>query len=241
MKCIILAAGYGTRLYPLTLAKPKAFVDINGKPLLDHITEKIDKIKHVNKIIIVTNNKFYSDFDEWKKEAPTKKPIVVINDNTNSNEERLGALGDLLFGMDAENVDEDIILVASDNLFDFDLQAMAGKPEKDLVGVCKLDKDVIRKKYGVLELEENGKIIGFQEKPAEPKTNLASTGIYIFRKETLPLIRKYREESQCMEGPGKFVEWLHNEKDVYGHIFKGRWFDIGSIEELEKAKKEFEG
>lgn len=239
MKAIILAAGYGTRLYPLTLDKPKAFVEVNGKPIIDYIIERVDEVEEVNKIFIVTNNKFFVAFEEWKEKAPTKKELIIVNDNTKSNEERLGALGDFLFVLDKERVEDDILLIASDNLFDFDLKEMvSGAEDKDMMGVYEINLNEIRK-YGVIEVDENKKIIGMQEKPQEPKTNLASTGIYLFRKETLHLMRKYKDEGGNIEGPGYFLEWLHKHKDIYGHLFKGKWFDIGNPEGLEMARKAF--
>jgi len=239
MKAIILAAGYGTRLHPITLDKPKAFVDVNGKPIIDYIIEKINEIEDVDEIFIVTNNKFFYSFEEWKDKTPTNKSLVIVNDNTNSNEERLGALGDLLFVLDKEKIEEDILLVASDNLFDFDLKEMVSRAEKkDMIGVYEIDSDEI-KKYGVIEIDDNNKIIGMQEKPQEPKTNLASTGVYLFRKGTLNLMRKYKDEGGNIEGPGYFLEWLHKHKDIYCHVFRGKWFDIGSLEVLERAKKAF--
>lgn len=240
MKAIILAAGYGTRLGDIAKDMPKAFVKINNKPIINYTIDKINEIPEIDKIIIITNNKFFSAFEEWKQEAKNEKPITIVNDNTNSNAERLGALGDLIFSFDAENIDDDILVLASDNLFDFNLKEFSEEnKDKDAVGVYEIPKEIIKNKYGVVELDDNGKMIGFQEKPSEPRTNFASTGIYLFKKQTLSLIRKYASEGHSLEGPGKLLEWLYKEKDVYGHIFKGKWFDIGSLEELEKAKNDF--
>lgn len=242
MKCIILAAGYGTRLGEKYKDIPKALIEVKGKPILDYIISKINEIVKVDKIIIITNNKFYDKFCEWRDREETKnltnKKIVIVNNGTNKNEERLGALGDLLFAINAENVNDDLLLIASDNLFDFDLRGLA-ESSRDVIGVCELPKEIISKKYGVIEIDKNNKIIGFEEKPIEPKTNLASTGIYIFKKETLPLIKKYRQEGHSLEGPGNFIEWLYKQKEVYAYVFKGKWFDIGNLEILEKARKEF--
>ncbi len=238
MKAIILAAGYGTRLGDVAKDFPKAFMKINNKPIINYALDRINEIPEIDKIIIITNNKFFSVFEEWKSQVLQEKPIVIVNDNTNSNEERLGALGDLIFAFDAENINNDILVLASDNLFDFNLREFSEK-NRDSVGVYELSKEIIKNKYGVVEIDENGKMIGFQEKPEIPKTNFASTGIYLFKKETIPLIRKYAKEGHSLEGPGKLLEWLYKEKDVYAHIFHGKWFDIGSLEELEKAKNEF--
>ena len=243
MKAMILAAGCGTRLVHIAKYIPKAFMKINNKPIINYIIDKINEIPEINQIIVITNNKFYSVFEEWQQhiqqEKGNEKTITIVNDNTNSNEERLGALGDLIFALDKINVD-DILVLASDNLFDFNLKELTENKGRDAVGVYELPKEIIKGKYGVVETDGNGKMIGFQEKPEMPKTNLASTGIYLFKKETLPLIRKYANGGHSLEGPGKLLEWLYKEKDVYAHIFKGKWFDIGSLEELEKAKKEFE-
>lgn len=239
MKAIILAAGYGTRLYPITLNKPKAFVDVNGKPIIDFIIEKVDAVKEVDKIIIVTNSKFFQLFEDWKWNAPTSREIAIVDDLTSSNEERLGALGDLLFALEHEKVKDDLLVISSDNLFDFDLRTIAHNPrENDLIGVYEIDTDEI-KKYGVVVLNDEHKVIEMQEKPSHPKSNLASIGIYLFRRETIPLMYRYKEEGGKMEGPGYFLEWLPRHKPVHAHIFKGKWFDIGSLEVLERAKKVF--
>lgn len=239
MKAIILAAGYGTRLHPITLNKPKAFVEVNGKPIIDFIIEGVDSVKEIDKIVIVTNSKFSLLFEEWRVSAPTAKEIAVVDDGTSSNEERLGALGDLLFALEQENVDDDLLIISSDNLFDFDLRTIAHNPHKDdLIGVYEIDTDEI-KKYGVAVLDKEGKVLELQEKPSHPKSHFASIGIYLFRKETIPLMYRYKKEGGKMEGPGYFLEWLPVHKPVFAHIFRGKWFDIGSREVLERAKKEF--
>ncbi|OYT41856.1 nucleoside-diphosphate-sugar pyrophosphorylase [Candidatus Pacearchaeota archaeon ex4484_26] len=246
MKAIILAAGYGTRLGKLGENKPKAFMEVGGKPIIDYIIEKVDKINEIDRIIIVTNNKFYSFFDEWKAKAPTEKSIEIINDNTNSNEQRLGAMGDLYFALekiygDVEKVNDDLLVLASDNLFDFNLEELIKQRGRNVVGIRQDKKENLKGKYGVIELDGQGKVIGFQEKPEQPKSEYASMGIYLFRKDTLPLLKKYKQEGRNMEGPGFFLEWLYKQKDVYGSPLKGKWYDIGSLEALEQAKKEFVG
>ena len=240
MKALILAGGYGTRLYPITVNIPKALVMVNNKPIIDYILEKINQLLEIDEIFIVTNNRFYPLLEEWAKTAPTKKTIKVLNDGTNTNEERLGALGDMMFGLEKAKINDTALIIASDNIFDFDLRKIMKEKDKDIVAVVEVNLEDI-KRYGVVELSDvNGKkLVGFEEKPAKPKTNLASTGVYIFQKETLQLVDMYKAEGNSMEGPGFFLQWLYKRKDVYACVYNGKWFDIGTIEMLVRANEEF--
>ena len=185
MKAIILCAGYSTRLYPLTLDKPKALLKIKGKSLLSNIIEKIPK--EIKDIIIVSNGKFYKNFLEWAEKY--ERQIKVLNDRTSSNETRFGGIGDLSFAIKKENINDDILVILGDNLFDFNLDDFIGyfeKHKKTLVGVYEFPHEEL-KKLGVVEVKNN-KIISFEEKPEKPKSSLASTGIYIFSKDDLKVV-----------------------------------------------------
>ena len=241
MDAIILAAGYATRLYPLTENTPKPLLNVAGKPIIEHIIGKLTQINSVNKIYIVTNDKFEQHFRKWLSNSSAENPIEIINDGTKSNEDRLGALGDIHHAITKKNLENDIIVVAGDNLFDMPLTDVANffKKKKSNVIVLHDVKDIeLAKHYGIVELKE-GVIVNFEEKPLRPKSTLASTGIYFFPKKTLPLIKKYIDQGNNPDKTGSFIEWLHKRDVVHSYITDKKWYDIGSIEQLERADKEY--
>ena len=244
MDAIILAAGYAIRLYPLTKDTPKPLLNIAGKPMIEHILEKLQQINDVDKICIVTNAKFERHFKEWLKDFDARKSIEIINDDTTSNEDRLGALGDLHFVINQKNLDNDLIVVAGDNIFEISLVEVANffKKRKSNVIVLHDVKDLeLAKHYGIVEIDNNNVVINFEEKPLSPKSTLASTGIYFFPKKTIGLIRKYVAQGNNTDKTGTFIEWLHKRNEVHSYITDKKWYDIGSLEQLEKANKYYKG
>ncbi|MAG08132.1 hypothetical protein CMO89_01560 [Candidatus Woesearchaeota archaeon] len=246
MKCILLAAGYATRLYPLTENQPKPLLKISGKPIIEHIIEKVDEIKEIDEIFIVTNNKFFEHFNEWNKGFSSRFKIKILNDGTLSNDDRLGAIGDLNFVIKTENINEDFLQISGDNLFQFGLKDMhKGFDEKKNISIALYDVRNIEeaKKLGICAVDENSKVIDFEEKPAEPKSTLCSIGVYFYPKATVELLNQYLTEGNSSDMPGKFMEWLHKRSHVHGFVFdkaEEKWFDIGSFEALEEAKREYE-
>lgn len=239
MDAIILAAGYATRLYPLTESMPKPLLSVAGKPIIEHIISKLDKINSVNKIYIVTNGRFEQHFKKWLAGFDAEKSIEIINDGTASNEDRLGALGDVHYVIVKKNLNDDLIVIAGDNLFELSLEDVANffKKKKSSVIVLYDVKDLeLAKHYGIVEVENNV-IVHFEEKPVAPKSTLASTGIYLFSKKTIPLIKKYIAQGNNLDKTGSFIEWLHKREKVYSYITDKKWYDIGNIEQLEKADK----
>lgn len=243
MKAMILCAGYSTRLYPLTLNTPKQLLEVGDKLMIDHIVEKVATLENVDEIIIVANNKFYEQFVEWSKTALTNKKITVINDGTNSNEERLGAVGDIYFAVDKLNINDHLLVIGGDNLFQFSLEQLYSffldKKSSVIAVYDLLDPKKLAKKFGVVELDKENKIIGFQEKPAEPKTSLASTACYVFSKNHLDLLKKCIEENKKPDNLGDFIRWLSSKEVIYGFTFTEPWIDIGSPEEYEEVQKQF--
>ncbi len=243
MDAIILAAGYATRLYPLTENTPKPLLKVAGKPMVEHIINKLEELDIINKIYIVTNDKFEQNFIEWLHNFDAKKPVEIINDHTKSNDDRLGALGDILYVIDTKKIDDDLAVIAGDNFFDFSLPDVIGLFQKRKSNIVVLHdvKDLeLAKQYGVVEVKD-GTVINFEEKPAQPKSTLISTGIYLFSKKTLSLIKKYIDDGNSPDKTGSFIEWLHKRDKVYAHVTDKPWYDIGDFEQLEKANKHYKG
>ena len=243
MEAIILAAGYATRLYPLTENTPKPLLNIAGKPLIEHIIRKLEEVNLVSRVYIITNERFEHQFKKWLSSFDGKKPIEIINDGTKNNEDRLGALGDIYFLINLRKVRDDILIVAGDNLFDLSLQDVVyffRKRKSNLIVLHDVKEIELAKKYGIVELEGTT-VINFEEKPAAPKSTLASTGIYLFPRRTLSLIEKYISQGNNPDKTGNFIEWLHKRDIVQSYVTDKRWFDIGSLEELEKVNKHYNG
>ena len=241
MDAIILAAGYAMRLYPLTENTPKPLLNVAGKPIIEHIIRKLEEIESINKIYIVTNDKFHQHFRKWLNNFESGKAIEVINDGTKSNEDRLGAFGDVYFVISSKNIDNDLIVVAGDNLFELSLREVANffRKRKSNVIVLHDVKDFeLAKHYGIVETS-NDIIVHFEEKPMSPKSTLASTGIYIFPKKTMELIKKYIAQGNNPDKTGSFIEWLHKRDKVHTYITDKKWYDIGTIEQLEKANRHY--
>jgi len=244
MKCIILAAGYATRLYPLTKNTPKPLLEVAGKVIVEHIISKVEELDCVDNIYIVTNDKFSQDFVDWLHDFDTKKAIEVINDGTKNNGDRLGALGDINYLINTKNVDDDVIVIAGDNLFELSLKEFVtifDEKKQNIVVLHDVKDMELAKYYGVAQIDENSTVVNFDEKPISPKSTLISTGIYLFPKKTLLLIRKYIDQGNNPDKTGDFIEWLHKRNTVYAYVTDKKWYDIGSLEQLEKADKNFKG
>lgn len=238
---IILCAGYGTRLYPLTKDTPKPLITIAGRPLVEHILEKINKLGAVSEITLVTNEKFYEHFDRWSRTYQHVKPTKVLNDKTTSNDDRLGAVGDLHLVINQLNIDDDILLVGGDNLFDFSLSELHNfslHKQSSVIALHDLrDTARVAKKYGVALLDNEQKILDFQEKPEEPQSTLAATLCYFLKKSDVQKVKQYMGESGTFDNAGDLIAWLSKQQPgVHGFTFSGYWFDIGSHESLAEAR-----
>jgi len=243
MKALILAAGYATRLYPLTLHQPKPLLEVGGKPIIEYILEKIDEISEIDQIYIVTNNKFKPHFDEWLNNYQNKKSIKILNDGTLSNDDRLGAVGDINFVIQNENIDDDLLVIAGDNIFDFSLTELTKiKNEKNasVMAVQDLkDPNLIANKFGNITLDQENKIVDFEEKPEYPKSSLAASATYLFTKDCLIEVNNLLRENPNLDAPGNLIKYLISKKSVYGYIVEGLWYDIGSLDQLKEADELF--
>ena len=240
IEALVLAAGYATRLHPLTEDIPKPLLKVAGKPIMEHIVHKFENL-NINKIYIVTNDKFYQNFSDWLHNFDAKTPIEIINDGTESNEGRLGAMGDIHFVVKNKNIKEDIVVIAGDNLFELSLQEAANifkKRGNNVIVLHDVKDKELAKHYGVVGVKDNV-VVDFEEKPVSPKSTLVSTGIYFFPKRTLDFIEKYISQGNNPDKTGDFIKWLHKRETVYAYITDKKWYDIGSFEQLEKANKHF--
>lgn len=238
MKVIIPAAGYATRLYPLTKDKPKALLDVQGKPIVTHIVNKIEEIEDVDEIFVITNELFFSKFEEWLDKLEHKLPIKILNDHTSSNDDRLGQMGDIQYVIDEEDINDDLLIIAGDNLFNFSLiPAYEFFKQKNKFVNALYDVGSIEsaKHLGTAITDKNSKIIMFEEKAEQPKTTNASLGIYFFTKSQISLIKKYIDEGNNADKIGYFLVWMLKFEELYGFVYKEKWFDIGWNESLEQA------
>ncbi len=242
MKAIIPAAGYATRLYPLTLDKPKHLLDINGKPMIEHIIKKILELRDIDEIFIVTNQKFFSIFKKWLDGFECETKIKLLDDNTTSNEDRLGQVGDIFFVIKKEKIKDSLLIIAGDNLFNFSLKDSYDefRNKNKVINALYDAKSVeVAKQQGIAIIDKNNKFIGFYEKPKNPKSTLISLGIYFFPKKEMRFLKEYAESGNDMDKMGYFMTWLLDKTEVYGHTYYEKWFDIGWPESLEQARREF--
>ena len=235
-----MAGGFAKRLWPLTKNRPKPLLPVGGKPIIQHIMEKLGELPDVNGIIISTNSRFEERFSEWLRSFPTGKETKIVAEPAQTEETKFGALGALKWLLEKENIREDVIVVAGDNLFEFSLRDFLEfyrKKKAPVVAFYDLKDTEAAKKFGIAALDENGRVISFEEKPEKPKSTLVSTGCYLFPKEVLEKISEYLSEGNNRDAPGHFVKWLSENTDVFGFKFEGKWFDIGSFESLQEANE----
>jgi glucose-1-phosphate thymidylyltransferase len=245
MNALILAAGYATRLYPLTLNKAKPLLEVGGKPIIEWLFDNLASVPTLQTTCIVTNDKFASDFQNWAnayQERHRGMKIKIINDGSKSDDDKLGAIGDINLVLMRENLTNDeLLVIAGDNLFQ--------QPLSDFVNVAKHLQATVAvhdvgnleamKKYGTVTVDTNGVITNFEEKPEKPKSTLAAVALYYYSREVLPLFTTYLAAGNNPDQPGLFLQWLYTRKPVNTFEIKGRWLDIGSKETLENADKIF--
>ena len=243
MKVIILAAGYATRLYPLTLTQPKPLLPVAGKPMIDYVLDNLAPIGGIERVYVVTNAKFTRHFQEWADgyraaHAETQLNFTIVNDGSTDDTNKLGAIGDIHFVLAREHLDDDIVVVAGDNLFSQRLDAFGqfcrqkNAPVLAVYDVGNLE-DI--KKYNAITLDGVGRITFFEEKPKQPQSTLTGIALYFYPKATLPLIKQYVAEGNNPDQPGRLVQWLYPRTPFYTWKVPGLWYDIGSNEALEEA------
>jgi len=239
MKALILAAGYATRLHPLTENQPKPLLEVGNNTILGHILQKLQPIKEVEEVFIVTNHRFYDQFRVWLNHHPYPQKIKLLDDGTVNNTDRLGAVGDINFVLQEEEINDHLLIIAGDNLFEFPLSrllALSKEKKKSVIAFHDLkDKEKLKDKYGVGILK-GSKLINFEEKPRQPKSSLAATVCYLLLKSDLHLIEKSLQEGKA-DNPGDLIKFLTKHSEVHGLVFAEPWFDVGSFESLQAAQE----
>jgi glucose-1-phosphate thymidylyltransferase len=242
MKALILAAGYATRLYPLTLETPKHLLEVGGKPMVEWVLDRLDPLDGLDDVYLVTNAKFAPAFEKW---ASTRdgRSVKVIDDGTTSEDDRLGAIGDIGLVLDSEEVDDDLVVVAGDNLFTGSIDgfvALGRQHEQPVLAVTDVGDPELMPQFNTVETDADGRITYFEEKPAQAKSTLAGIALYWYPRQTLALIHTYLAETDNPDQPGRLIEWLYTRVPVYVWELPGEWYDIGTPEQLEAARAEFD-
>ena len=236
MKLLVLAAGYATRLYPLTLDWPKPLLEVGGRPMLDRVLDVLAPVG-ADETYVVTNAKFAGAFREWA--AGSAREVTIVDDGTAEEETRLGAIGDIALVLERERVDDDLVVVAGDNLFSERLNGFPPRRDAPVLAVYDVgDLERIRQ-FNAIDIAEDGRIEFFEEKPADPRSTLTGIALYFYPKTVLALVRRYVEEGLNPDQPGRLVEWLYPRTPVYTWRVPGIWFDIGTHEQLAEADRIF--
>jgi glucose-1-phosphate thymidylyltransferase len=247
MKVIVLAAGYATRLYPLTLNQPKPLLPVAGKPMIEHVLDNLAPIKDIDGVFVVTNNKFADHFQKWADNynpPSANLQLTIINDKSTDDSNKLGAIGDLRLVLEQGAIDDDIIVVAGDNLFSETLESFGdfcSQKNAPVLAVYDVGNLEEIKKYNSIDIDDEDKIVFFEEKPQNPRSTLTGIALYYYPKSSLTLIEQYIEEGNNPDQPGRLVEWMYKRTPFYTWRVPGTWFDIGSKETLEEANRIFGG
>ena len=240
MKAIVLAAGYATRLRPLTEQVPKPLLPLAGRPMLDYLCDSLDAVGEIDAIHVVTNGRFAQSFVEWADARAGRAPVRVHDDGTTTNETRLGATGDIRFVLDEAGIrGDDLLVVAGDNLFDYDLTDLVAfwraKGEASAIAIHDVGDLALAARYAVVELDDDDRIVSLVEKPELPQSTLAATATYVFAAPHAVLVDDYLEAGNPPDPIGLFPAWLYRQAPVYGYRFAGEWLDIGDHEQLLEA------
>jgi glucose-1-phosphate thymidylyltransferase len=245
MNVLILAAGYATRLYPLTLNKAKPLLEVAGKPMIAWVVDNLHGVKGIETIYIVTNSKFAADFEAWTKQYAAAHPgfhFKIINDGSTSDNDKLGAIGDINLVLTREQIGgTDLLIVGGDNLFSESLKDFVERARGSEAAVAVYDVGDLEaiKKYNNLEVDKDGVIIHFEEKPKQPMNTLTAIALYYYSAKTLSDFTTYIAAGNNPDQPGRFIQWLYTRKPVKTVKISGKWFDVGSKETLEEANKVF--
>ena len=242
MKCLILAAGYATRLYPLTENFPKPLLTVGDKTILDWLVDDIDTAGFVDEYVVISNHKFAHCFEVWSKTK--KQRITVVDDGTDTNETRLGAVKDIQYAINKLSLNDDMLVIAGDNVLDFSLTKFVEYAKKKGTSCIMRyyepdDKKLL--KCGVVTIDENDKIINMTEKSLTPATHWCCPPFYYYIEEDARLVQKGIDSGCGTDAPGSYVSWLCTQTTVHAMEMPGKRYDIGNLESYEKVKAEYKG
>jgi len=238
MKCLILAAGYATRLYPLTENFPKPLLRVGDKTILDWLIDDIGDA--ADGYVVISNHRFREHFDEWAK----GRPITVLDDGTTSNETRLGAVRDIQFAIDSLHLDEDLLVIAGDNVLEFSLRRFLDYARRKGTSCAMRYREESTerlRKCGVSVVDESDRILLMEEKPLTPRSNWATPPFYYYTASDARLIKRAIDEGCGTDAPGSLVAWMSSHSVMHAMLMPGRRFDIGSLESYERVQKEYRG
>jgi len=244
MKAVVLAAGYATRLYPLTLDRPKALLTVAGKPMLEHLLDGLVGVPDLDEIHVVTNSKFAGAFRDWAEGYGPPGAVRILDDGTTDDATKLGAIGDLDLTIRSVGLDDDLLVLAGDNLFSEPLAPFAefGRARAaPALGVYDVGDLEAIKRYNSIELDDGDRITFFEEKPEQPTSTLTGIALYFYPRPTLGLVSEYLAGGNNPDQPGRLVQWLYPRTPVYAWRVPGQWYDVGSRETLEEAERAFSG
>ena len=242
MKCLILAAGYATRLYPLTENFPKPLLQVGEKTILDWLVDDIDTAGLVDEYVVISNHKYAHHFEDWAKTKAMK--VTVVDDGTSSNETRLGAVKDIQFAIDTLGLDDEMLVIAGDNVLDFSLtRFLVYAKEKGTSCIMRYYQGAQQKlvKCGVVQVDGQDRILGMEEKPAQPKSNWCCPPFYYYTREDARLVAKGIEAGCGTDAPGSYIAWLCTQTPVHAMEMPGKRFDVGNLESYNKIRKEYRG
>ena len=241
MKAYLLAAGFATRMYPLTRNVAKPLLEVGGAPILSHLLRRAESIPDLTEVVVVGNQRFAESLIDWSNSLACRVPLRVLDDGVSEVDERLGAIGDLVFALSqVPNEGEDLVVVAGDNLLDFDLAPLyrdfkaQGKP---MLVTRTVDHGEGPSPYNAVQVDEEGWVLEFREKPRHPVGDLSAIALYFLRPDTPELLKKYLASGGNPDAPGHFISWLVSVESVFARPMLGRWFDIGSLESLREARE----
>ena len=242
MKCLILAAGYATRLYPLTENFPKPLLTVGEKTILDWLIDDIDEAGLVDEYVVISNHKYAHHFDAWA--AKKSQKITVVDDGTSSNETRLGAVKDIQFAIEKLQLDDDMLVIAGDNVLDFSLTKFVRyAKEKNTSCIMRYYEAEQKKlsKCGVVEIDENDRILSMEEKPAAPKSNWCCPPFYYYTREDARLVAKGIASGCGTDAPGSYIAWLCTQTPVHAMEMPGSRYDIGNLESYKTVQETYKG
>lgn len=244
-KALILAGGYATRLYPITLNISKPLLKIGKKSIVDFAIDELDKIDFLKEIAVITNDKFYKDYLSWKSKLKTRKKITILNDKTKSEETKIGSIGDMYFAVKKLKSACDIVVIGGDNIFEKGLPEFIkfaqSKSPSISIGTYDIGSKKEAKRFGVVNSNKNNEVLEFEEKPEKPKSQDIAMCMYYFPHQTLSFFKEYVDELKLdTDKAGYYIKWLLTKIRVYSFNFKGKWFDIGHLDTYKEAEKYFE-